>query len=308
MNQTALTEFILIGLSKYPNLHSTLIVIFLFIYLMAFVGNVLITVVISADPRLHTPMYFFLINLSVLDICCTTAAIPKMLDILIMKRMAISYSGCITQLYLFTAALSTELILLTVMAYDRYVAICFPLRYTVMMNRMACMLFAGFAWMLGFLNSLIHTSLILRLSFCEEDTIDHFFCEIPPVLKLASSNTFVNDVVIVIADVILGMVCFLLTAISYTYIISTILKIRSAEKKKKAFSTCASHMTAVTIFYGGVIYTYIRPAFSDKMEADKVVSAMYAIMAPVLNPIIYSLRNKEVINAIKKIFICLNAV
>ncbi|XP_078503206.1 olfactory receptor 13G1-like [Lissotriton helveticus] len=302
MNQTDLKEFLLIGLSKHPSLEPTLSFIFFFIYLMALVGNVLITIIISADPRLHTPMYFFLINLSVLDICCTTAAIPKMLDILIMKRMAISYSGCISQLYLFTAALSTELILLTVMAYDRYVAICFPLRYTVIMNRMACVLLAGSAWVLGCANSLTHTSLILKLSFCDEDTIDHFFCEIPPVLKLASSNTFVNDVVIVASDVLLGMICFLLTAVSYTYIISTIMKIRSAEKKKKAFSTCASHMTVVSIFYGGVIYTYVRPAFSDKMEADKVVSAMYAIISPVLNPVIYSLRNKEVINAIKKIF------
>ncbi|XP_069486092.1 olfactory receptor 13G1-like [Ambystoma mexicanum] len=302
MNQTDLKEFLLIGLSKHPSLEPTLSFIFILIYMLALVGNVLIAIIISADHRLHTPMYFFLINLSVLDICCTTAAIPKILDILIMNRLAISYNGCVAQLYLFTSALSTELVLLTVMAYDRYVAICFPLRYSVIMNRVACAVLAGAAWVVGCVNSLTHTSLILKLSFCRDNTVDHFFCEIPPVLKLASSNTFVNDVVIVASDVLLGMICFLLTAVSYTYIISTILKIRSADKKKKAFSTCASHMTVVSIFYGGVIYTYVRPAFSGKLEADKVVSAMYAIVSPVLNPIIYSLRNKEVINAIKKLF------
>ncbi|XP_069486094.1 olfactory receptor 13G1-like [Ambystoma mexicanum] len=302
MNQTDLKEFLLIGLSKKPSLEPTLSFIFILIYMLALVGNVLIAIIISADHRLHTPMYFFVINLSVLDICCTTAAIPKILDILIMNRLAISYNGCVAQLYLFTSALSTELVLLTVMAYDRYVAICFPLRYSVIMNRMACAVLAGAAWVVGCVHSFTHTSLILKLSFCRDNAVDHFFCEIPPVLKLASSNTFVNDVVIVASDVLLGMICFLLTAVSYTYIISTILKIRSADKKKKAFSTCASHMTVVSIFYGGVIYRYVRPAFSGKLDADKLVSAMYAIVSPVLNPIIYSLRNKEVINVIKKLF------
>ncbi|XP_053324665.1 olfactory receptor 13G1-like [Spea bombifrons] len=300
MNNTPTTHFLLVGLSHYPKLQPLLFAMFLLIYLLAFVGNILIAIVISSDSRLHTPMYFFLINLSILDICCTTAAIPKMLQILVVEEKSISYSGCILQLYLFTAALSTELILLTVMAYDRYVAICFPLRYNTIMNRTACACGAGAAWILGSVNSMTHTCLILKLTFKEQKIIDHFFCEIPPVLKLAKSNTYVNDVVIVASDVLLGMICFILTVISYTYIISTIMKIRSADKKKKAFSTCASHLTVVTLFYGGVIYTYVRPAFSNYLEADKVVSALYAIASPVLNPIIYSLRNKEVINAIKK--------
>ncbi|XP_077332087.1 olfactory receptor 13G1-like [Lithobates pipiens] len=302
MNQTSFMQFLLVGLSHYPNLQPLFFTIFLLIYIMAFVGNILISIVISSDSRLHTPMYFFLINLSILDICCTTAAIPKMLQILVIDKKSISYSGCISQLYLFTAALSTELILLTVMAYDRYVAICFPLRYKTIMSRTACVCLAGAAWILGSVNSMTHTCLILKLSFREQNIIDHFFCEIPPVLKLANSDTYVNDIVIVASDVLLGMICFILTVISYTYIISTIMKIRSAEKKKKAFSTCASHLTVVTIFYGGVIYTYVRPAFSNQLEADKVVSALYAIASPVLNPVIYSLRNKEVINAINKTF------
>ncbi|XP_068091457.1 olfactory receptor 13G1-like [Hyperolius riggenbachi] len=304
MNQTSSTsmQFLLLGLSHYPNLQPLFFIIFLLIYIMAFAGNILITVVISTDSRLHTPMYYFLINLSILDICCTTAAIPKMLQILVIDKKSISYSGCISQLYLFTAALSTELVLLTVMAYDRYVAICFPLRYKTIMSRTACVCLAGAAWIIGSVNSMTHTCLILKLSFQEENIIDHFFCEIPPVLKLANSDTYINDVVIVASDVLLGMICFMLTVISYTYIISTIMKIRSAAKKKKAFSTCASHLTVVTLFYGGVIYTYVRPAFSNQLEADKVVSALYAIASPVLNPIIYSLRNKEVINAINKTF------
>ncbi|XP_075057000.1 olfactory receptor 13G1-like [Mixophyes fleayi] len=303
MNQTSSMQFLLVGLSHYPSLQPLFFTIFLLIYIMAFAGNILITVVISADSCLHTPMYFFLINLSILDICCTTAAIPKMLQILVINKKAISYTGCISQLYLFTAALSTELILLTVMAYDRYVAICFPLHYKTIMSRTACVCLAAAAWILGSVNSMTHTCLILKLSFREQNIIDHFFCEIPPVLKLANSDTYVNDIVIVASDVLLGMICFILTVISYTYIISTIMKIRSAEKKKKAFSTCASHLTVVTLFYGGVIYTYVRPAFSNHLEADKVVSALYAIASPVLNPIIYSLRNKEVINAINKTFV-----
>ncbi|KAM9330596.1 olfactory receptor 13G1-like [Gastrophryne carolinensis] len=302
MNQTSSVRFLLVGLSHYPSLQPLFFTIFLLIYIIALTGNVLISIVISFDSRLHTPMYFFLINLSILDICCTTAAIPKMLQTLVMDKNSISYASCISQLYLFTSALSTELVLLTVMAYDRYVAICFPLRYKTIMNRSACACLAGAAWVIGLGNSMTHTCLILKLHFREENIIDHFFCEIPPVLKLANSDTYVNDVVIVASDVLLGMICFMLTVISYTYIISTIMKIRSAAKKKKAFSTCASHLTVVTIFYGGVIYTYVRPAFSNKLEADKVVSALYAIVSPVLNPVIYSLRNKEVINAINKTF------
>ncbi|KAM5191562.1 olfactory receptor 13G1-like [Mantella aurantiaca] len=302
MNQTSSMQFLLLGLLHYPNLQPLFFTIFLLIYIMASFGNVLLSVVINSDPRLHTPMYFFLINLSILEICCTTAAIPMMLQILMIDKKSISYSGCISQLYLFTAALSTELILLTVMAYDRYVAVCFPLRYKLIMSRTACICLAGAAWILGPVNSMTHTCLILKLRFREENIIDHFFCEISPVLKLANSDKYDNDVVIVASDVLLGMILqSILTVISYTYIISTVRKIHSAEKKK-AFATCAFHLTVVTIFYEGVIYTYVRPAFSYHLEADKVISALYAIASPVLNNIIYNLRNKEMINTINKTF------
>ncbi|XP_030046163.1 olfactory receptor 13G1-like [Microcaecilia unicolor] len=300
-NQSMTIEFDMIGLSGHPELQLLFFLIFFFIYIAALVGNIAISTIITSDSRLHTPMYFFLINLSILDICCTTAAIPKVLQIIQSKEKTMSFPECITQLCVFSSALSAELILLTVMAYDRYVAICIPLHYSTIMSRNTCIILAVAVWFLGFLNAIVHTSLILRLKFCQHNIIDHFFCELPSVLKAACSDTYINNLAVIIADVFLGMACFVLTVISYTYIISTILKIRSAEKKKKAFSTCASHLTVVTLFYGGVIYTYVRPGFGNVLEADKVMSSFYTIASPVLNPIIYSLRNKEVINALKKL-------
>ncbi|XP_029431413.1 olfactory receptor 13G1-like [Rhinatrema bivittatum] len=300
-NETVSIKFYLMGFSNHPHLQPLFFPIFFIIYMLALLGNTVISTIIATDSRLHTPMYFFLINLSLLDICCTTTAIPKLLQIILSEEKSISYSGCIAQLYLFSAALSTETMLLTVMACDHYVAICIPLHYTTIMSKRTCIILAAAVWVLGFMNSMMHTSLILRLKFCQHNFLNHFFCEIPPVLKVACSDTFINNVVIIMADVLLGMVCFLLTVISYTYIILTILKINSTEKKRKAFSTCASHLTVVSLFYGGVIYTYVRPAFSNDLEADKVISACYAIVSPVLNPIIYSLRNKEVINALRKL-------
>ncbi|XP_029431465.1 olfactory receptor 13G1-like [Rhinatrema bivittatum] len=300
-NQTMPIKFYLMGFSKHPHLQPLFFAIFFIIYMLALLGNIVISTIITIDSRLHTPMYFFLINLSILDICCTTAAIPKILQIILSEEKTLSFSGCISQLFIFSLAVGTELILLAVMSYDRYVAISIPLHYATIMSKRTCVLLATAVWLLGFTNSMTHTSLILKLKFCQHNILDHFYCEITPVLKVACSDTYINDVVIVISDIILGMVCFILTVISYTYIILAILKIRSAEKKKKAFSTCASHLTVVTLFYGGVIYTYVRPAFSSHLEEDKIISAVYAIISPVLNPIIYSLRNKEVISALRKL-------
>ncbi|XP_030046858.1 olfactory receptor 13A1-like [Microcaecilia unicolor] len=299
-NQSMPIVFYMMGLSIHPKLQPVFFAIFLVIYIAALLGNSVISTIITTDSRLHTPMYFFLINLSILDICCTTAAIPMVLQIILSKKKIMSFSGCITQLYLFTAALSTELMLLVVMAYDRYAAICHPLHYTTIMRRKTCILLAVTVWLLGFMDSMLHTGLILRLKFCQHNIIDHFFCEIPSVLNVACSDTYINNAVL-IEDTFNGMGCFILTVISYTYIISAILKIRSADKKKKAFSTCASHLTVVSLFYAGVIYTYIRPAFANNPVADKVMSAVYAFVSPLLNPIIYSLRNKELINALKKL-------
>nr|XP_033775732.1 olfactory receptor 13G1-like [Geotrypetes seraphini] len=300
-NQSLPIMFYMIGFSNHPDLQPLFFALFLVIYVAALLGNSLITTIIANDSRLHTPMYFFLINLSILDICCTTAAIPMVLQILLSMEKTIPFSECIIQLCIFTSALSTELMLLTLMGFDRYVAICIPLHYSTIMSKRTCILLAAVVWILGFINSFLQTELILKLTFCQHNILDHFFCEIPSLLNVACSDTFINNVVVIVADIFFGMGCFLLTVISYTYIISAILRIRSADKKKKAFSTCASHLTVVTLYFGGVIYTYVRPAFSNNPEADKVMSAVYAFVSPVLNPVIYSLRNIEVINAVKKL-------
>nr|XP_033775731.1 olfactory receptor 13G1-like [Geotrypetes seraphini] len=300
-NQSLPIMFYMIGFSNHPDLQLLFFALFLIIYVAALLGNSLITTIIANDSRLHTPMYFFLINLSILDICCTTFAIPMVLQILLSTDKAISFSECIIQLCIFTSALSTELMLLMVMGLDRYVAICIPLHYSTIMSKRTCILLAAVVWIVGFINSFLQTELILKLTFCQHNILDHFFCEIPSLLNLACSDTFINNVVVIGADILISMSCFLLTVISYTYIISAILKIRSADKKKKAFSTCASHLTVVTLYYGGVIYTYVKSTFNNNPETDKVMSAVYAFISPVLNPIIYSLRNKEVIDAFKKL-------
>ncbi|XP_030046164.1 olfactory receptor 13A1-like [Microcaecilia unicolor] len=300
-NQSMPVIFYMFGFSSHPELQPLFFAIFLIIYIAALLGNSAIATIVTSDSRLHTPMYFFLINLSILDICCTTAAIPMVLHIIQSKEKIMTFSECVTQLCIFTSALSTELLLLTVMGCDRYVAICHPLHYTTIMSKKTCILLAAAVWLLGFINSFSQTYLILILKFCPHNVLDHCFCEIPSLLKVACSDTHINNVVVIIADMFFGMVCFILTVISYTYIISAILKIRSAEKKKKAFSTCASHLTVVSFLYGGVIYTYVRPAFTNNPNADKVMSAVYALVSPLLNPIIYSLRNKEVIDALKKL-------
>ncbi|XP_030046165.1 olfactory receptor 13G1-like [Microcaecilia unicolor] len=300
-NQSIPILFYMIGLSSHPELQPLFFAIFLVMYIAALLGNSAISTIITSDSRLHTPMYFFLINLSILDICCTTAAIPMVLQIILSKEKIMTFAECMTQLCIFTSALTTELLLLTVMGCDRYVAICHPLHYTTIMSKKTCILLAAVVWLLGFINSLSQTYLILILKFCPHNILDHFFCEVPSLLKMACSDPYINNVVVIIADIFFGMGCFILIVISYTYIISAILKIRSADKKKKAFSTCASHLTVVTLYFGGVIYTYVRPAFSNNPEADKVMSAVYAFVSPLLNPIIYSLRNKEVISALKKL-------
>ncbi|XP_029431404.1 olfactory receptor 5V1-like [Rhinatrema bivittatum] len=301
MNQTFLKEIILLGLSSHPQIQILLFIIFLLMYVQALIGNVFIIIVVATDHHLHTPMYFFLINLSILDIFCTSTAIPKMLEMLLSERKVISFQGCIIQLFLFATALGTELLLLTMMACDRYVAICNPMHYPTIMSKKVCLCLAASIWVIGFVNSTVHTSLILKLSYCGPNVINHFFCEIPPILKLSCSDTYLNHIVLIASDIFFGIFCFLLITVSYVYIISAIVKIRSADKKQKAFSTCATHLTVVMLFFGGVVYTYIRPSSQDLLDQDKIISVLYAVISPVLNPIIYSLRNKEVKEAFWKL-------
>ncbi|XP_073410949.1 olfactory receptor 13G1-like [Dendrobates tinctorius] len=299
-NSSLVSEFIILGLSTNPELETIIFNVFLIIYTVALIGNLIIFLLSIFDSGLNTPMYFFLGFLSFLDICCTSATVPKMLTGYVTKSKVISYYGCVAQLFFFTWPMGIELLLLTVMAYDRYIAIRNPLRYATIINRKVCIHVAIAITILGSLNSMTHTYCTFRLPYCGDNKINHFFCEIMPLLKLACGDTFINEIVVFTADFILGICCFCLTCISYIFIINTILKIRSAEGKRKAFSTCASHIIIVSMYYGAVIFTYIRPRSSLSLEKDKIVSALYAVITPTLNPIIYSLRNKEVKDAFKR--------
>ncbi|XP_036591846.1 olfactory receptor 13A1-like [Trichosurus vulpecula] len=300
-NQTVVTEFTLQGFSETPSLQLARFCIFFFFYIMALAGNALIVVAISLDSGLHIPMYFFLANLAILDIGCTTTVLPKLLENLADQK-SISYAGCMTQLYFLTCFLSAELLLLTAMAYDRYVAICHPLHYTTMMSRMVCILLAGSVWVVSAINSSVQTGLMIQLTFCGPNQIKHFLCEIPTLLLLSCTSTYLNNIMIVIADIYFGVINFILTMVSYGFIISSILKIRTTEGKKKAFSTCSSHLIVVTIYYTTVIYTYILPGSGSSMDNGKVVAVLYTTISPTLNPLIYTLCNKDFKTALKKMF------
>ncbi|XP_051829959.1 olfactory receptor 13A1-like [Antechinus flavipes] len=301
MNQTLVTEFLIKAFSDIPHLQSSFFVFFLSLYTVALSGNILIFITISFNMALHTPMYFFLINLAMVDVLCTSTILPKLLENL-MGGKTISYEGCMAQLFFFTWSLGAELLLFTAMAYDRYVAICHPLHYSTMMSKKVCMLLAISVWIISIINTSVHTGLMIKLSFCHSNIINHFFCEIPPLLKLSCSPTYLNEIMAFIADVFLALGNFLITMLSYACIISSILKIRTTEGKKRAFSTCSSHLIVVSMYYSTVIYTYIRPSSSYSLDKDKFVSVIYTSMAPTLNPLIYTLRNKEVKVGLKKLF------
>ncbi|XP_069890130.1 olfactory receptor 5V1-like [Dipodomys merriami] len=301
-NLTTVTQFILIGLSDLPEVRYPLFVAFLLIYQITLVGNGAILLAITIEQKLHTPMYFLLANLSLLDIFCPSATVPKMLQNLLTEDHSISFVGCALQLYFLVALAGTEVFLLAVMAYDRYVAICFPLRYTLIMSHVRCAQLLTGTWAAGFLNSLLHTMTTFSLSFCKSNQVNQYYCDVPPVVALSCSSTYTEEMLVLVVAGTLGTSAFLITLISYTYIISTILKIRSAEGKRKAFSTCASHLTVVCLFYGTTIFTYIRPSSSKHSPArDRLVSMLYGVITPMLNPIIYSLRNTEVKGALRRL-------
>ncbi|XP_012890939.1 PREDICTED: olfactory receptor 13A1-like [Dipodomys ordii] len=304
-NHTAVAEFVLQGFSGDPWLQALFLVIFLLLYLLALLGNSIIVMAISLNPVLHTPMYFFLTNLVLLDIVCTSTVLPKLLQGLLGKGSTISYRGCMAQLFFLTWFLGAELLLLTAMAYDRYVAICRPLHYSSMMSRAACLLLASAVWVVSAVSTSVHTGLMARLHFCGPNQIRHFLCEVPSLLLLSCSPTTLNNIMIVIADAYFGVVNFLLTMASYGCIIASILCIRSAEGKRRAFSTCSAHLVVVTLYYSTVIYTYVLPASGSSLENGKVVALLYTAVSPTLNPLIYSLRNKDVKVALRKMFPCL---
>ncbi|XP_012924943.1 olfactory receptor 5V1-like, partial [Heterocephalus glaber] len=271
-NVTSVTQFILIGLSDLPKVRYPLFVAFAIIYQVTLVGNGAILLAIGTEKKLHTPMYFFLGNLSLLDIFCPSTTVPKMLYNLLTEDHSISFVGCALQLYFLVALAGTEVFLLAVMAYDRYVAICFPLHYSVIITKARCAQLVSGTWAAGFLNSTIHTMSTFSLSFCKSNLVNQYYCDIPPVVALSCSSTYVAEMLVLVVAGISGFISFLTTLISYVYIISTILKIQSAEGKHKAFSTCASHLVVVCLFYGTAIFTYIRPSSSRHSPArDRLI-------------------------------------
>ncbi|XP_065451848.1 olfactory receptor 8U3-like [Chrysemys picta bellii] len=299
-NHSEATEFILSGLTDRPELQVPLFLVFLLIYGITLVGNGGMILLIIIDPRLHTPMYFFLSNLSFCDLCVSSIISPKMLLNFLGERKSISYTACAVQMYLCIISSDVVCLLLAVMAYDRYVAICNPLLYTVTMSRQLCNQLVAVVYAVGMVDSMIHTWLTFRLSFCSSNIINHFFCDIPPLLVLSCSDTRINEIVMFAFIGCITVICFVPVLLSYVYIISTILQIRSAEGRRKAFSTCSFHLTAVVLFYGIPLFMYLRPPSSYSMDIDKVASVFYTLVIPMLNPLIYSLRNTEVKDALRK--------
>ncbi|XP_030046381.1 olfactory receptor 1019-like [Microcaecilia unicolor] len=300
-NQTTVTEFLLLGFTSDPQLQFALFVVFFLIYLTTLLGNIGIILLIQLDPRLHTPMYFFLCNLSFVDVCCSSSIAPKMLVNFLSEEKNISYLGCAAQLYFFLAFACTDNFLLAVMAYDRYVAICNPLLYPVVMTRKVCSQLASTVYIAGFLYSLLQTGNTFRLSFCKSNVVSHFFCDIPPLLKLSCTDTYINEMVLNVFAVLISLPSLLVILISYSSIIANVLKIRSAEGRRKAFSTCSSHFTSVTLFYGSALFMYLRPSSSYSLKQDRFISIFYTLVIPMLNPLIYSLRNQEVKAALRKL-------
>ncbi|XP_054980687.1 olfactory receptor 7A17-like [Sorex araneus] len=300
-NLTGITEFLLLGFSEDPGLQPLIFVLFLSMYLITVLGNLLIILAVSSDPHLHTPMYFFLSNLSFVDICFTSTTIPKMLVNIQMHSKAISYEGCITQMYFFLLFVVMDNCLLAVMAYDRFVAICHPLHYTVIMNPWVCGLLLLLCWCVSVMDSLVESLTVLWLSFCTDVEIPHFFCELNQVIHLACSDTFVNDVVMYAAALLLGGGAFTGIIYSYTKIVSSIRRISSAQGKYKAFNTCASHLSVVCLFYFTSLSVYLSSAVTRNSQSSAIASVMYTVVTPMLNPFIYSLRNKDIKRALENL-------
>ncbi|XP_069601665.1 olfactory receptor 12D1-like [Ranitomeya imitator] len=302
LNETHVTEFILLGITDLPQLQLVLFVSFLMFYLLSFIGNLSIVVVIIADHGLHTPMYFLLGNLSFLDFFYATTTVPKLLSGLLVEDKKITFEACIVQLHIFHFLGSTEAMLLMSMSYDRYVAICNPLRYHVLMAKAVCLQLAFTSWLVGFFYSLTHTIVTSRLPFCHVNKITHFYCDIKPLLKLACTDTHVNESLVNIVTGSVAVGTFILIIISYSFIATHIQNMRSENGRSKALSTCTSHLTVVLLYYGTAFCTYLRPVTKDSLEQDRLTAILFTVITPALNPIIYALRNKDVKKAFKKLF------
>ncbi|NXF41148.1 O1020 protein, partial [Nyctibius bracteatus] len=300
-NRTPSAEFVLSGFSEQGDVPAVLFVVFLVIYVITLVGNLGMLVLIRLDAQLHTPMYFFLSSLSFLDICYSSSVTPRLLSDLLAERKVISYSACLAQFYFYVVFATTECYLLAGMAYDRYVAICSPLLYAISMSSRVCVLLVAGSYLAGIVNATIHTGFVLRLSFCGPNIINHFYCEGPPLFAISCTDPTINEITMYIVVGFNLFVTSLTILISYIYILAAILRMRSAVGKHKAFSTCVSHLTTVTLFYGSVASMYSRPSSRHSQDLDKVASVFYTVVTPMLNPLIYSLRNKEVKNALGRV-------
>ncbi|XP_028611742.1 olfactory receptor 10G7 [Grammomys surdaster] len=299
-NISRVTTFFLSGIPHAAVLDTMLFGLFLVIYILTVLGNLLILVVIRVDSHLHTPMYYFLTNLSFIDMWFSTVTVPKMLMSLVSPEGgAISFHSCVAQFYSFHFLGSTECFLYTVMSYDRYLAISYPLRYSSMMSRRICALLAAGTWLTGSLHSTIQTTLTFHLPYCGPNQIQHYFCDAPPILKLACADTSANEMVIFVNIGVVASGCFLLISLSYVSIVGSILRIRTSEGRHRAFQTCASHCIVVLCFFGPGLFIYLRPGSRDAV--DGIVAVFYTVLTPLLNPVVYTLRNKEVKKALLKI-------
>nr|CAI9688116.1 unnamed protein product [Rangifer tarandus platyrhynchus] len=301
-NKTQISQFLLLGLSKEAELQSFIFGLFLSMYLITVFGNLLIILAVSSDSHLHTPMYFFLSNLSFVDICFTSTTIPKMLWNIQTQSKGITYEGCITQMYFYILFADLDDILLSVMAYDRYVAICHPLHYMVIMSPRLCVLLVLISWVLIALHSSLHSLMLLRLSFCPEMQIPHFFCELSQVVQLASSDNFLNNIMMYFAAVLMSVGPFAGILYSYSKIVSCICKISSAQGKYKAFSTCVSHLLVVSLFYFTALGVFLSSAATHTSRSSTIASVMYTVVTPMLNPFIYSLRNQGIKGALNRFY------
>ncbi|XP_057624249.1 olfactory receptor 151 [Chionomys nivalis] len=298
-NHSMVTEFILKGLTNRPELQMPLFLLFLGIYTVTMVGNLGMITLIGLNAQLHTPMYFFLSNLSLVDLCYSSVTTPKMLINFVSQRNLISYDGCMSQLYFFLVFVIAECYMLTVMAYDRYVAICYPLLYNIIMSPALCSMLVAFVYAIGLIGSTIETGLMLKLHYCE-DLISHYFCDILPLMKLSCSSTYDVEMAVFFLAGFDIVVTSLTVLISYAFILSSIMRISSTEGRSKAFSTCSSHFAAVGLFYGSTAFMYLKPSTTSSLAQENVASVFYTTVIPMLNPLIYSLRNKEVKAAMDK--------
>lgn len=300
VNHTDVHRFVLLGLTTRPDLQVPLFLAFLATYMISLLGNFGIIVLIRTDLHLHTPMYYFLGHLAFVDVCYSSVILPKMLVQILTEEKTIGFSGCATQLCCFVVFGVTECLLLAVMAYDRYVAICKPLLYPAIMDGWTCRWLVAGSYAVGVLHAVTHTAFIFTFSFCRSNVINHYFCDIAPLLALSCSDTHTYEVVVLALVSVNCLSTMTVIFISYTYILPAVLRIRSPEGRRKAFSTCASHLTVVTMFYGAILFMYLRPSSAYALDENKRATLLYTIMTPTLNPLVYSLRNREVKAALRR--------